>query len=349
MKRRDFLRVGAGGVVGAASLGGGSAAASPAPNFHPEAVEAALERIDRRMASFRNMDFLPRGPRTEQERELFAQRTRLARSALRTFYITGAFTELDEHDRAHPGMQARIRRMQREMDGAVGGMATLLESLTPEQHRILQEELRRDPDLAVRIGEQFNQVAKDDGFGFVRRIDLRLAFDDVSRRMRAQNPSLLIDPYVRKVRRIQANIGSDAERERAVAVRAGEKAFWDFQQRNAAYLQAWDRVYAGRPRGDLARLEEVYPDAGGGDGEADRTGGNTRVLAAGGYVMGFGALSALAGGFFYLLAAASSSSAMSSVFIAPAVVLGVTVGPILLAVGLLIVIVGSIVYLATTP
>jgi hypothetical protein len=64
-----------------------------------------------------------------------------------------------------------------------------------------------------------------------------------------------------------------------------------------------------------------------------------RTLHTGGYLMGFGAASVGVG----LLFAGISAATHVEAFTVPALVLGVTVGPILLVIGLLVVIVGAII------
>jgi len=124
----------------------------PEQAHDPAEVEAALARIDKRMAYFNQVDLTPRAPANAGEEELFTARAKLARAALRSIYFTGAFMELEEHQRLHPGVQERMRRMQPEMDDAVLGITELLESLTPAEYRALKSELKREPDAGLRIG-----------------------------------------------------------------------------------------------------------------------------------------------------------------------------------------------------
>lgn len=339
MKRRDLL------LGGAATLGvtTQASAAMPELSFDPEKVEAALGRIDRRMAAFNELNLAPHAPKNAAEQELFAERMNVSRAALRTLYFTGAFMELDEHDRAHPGVQARMLRLQPEMDQAVDGMASFLESLTPDDHRRLQDQFKKDPLLGMRVGQHLEEVAKEDGFGFGRRADLRLAVDDFSRRMQAQNPALVLDPYVRKTRKIQANPGTLEERERAFRVRTGEEGFWDFQQRTARHVATWDRAYANRPRIDLASLETNYPPM---EVKDDPTASPKRLMKIGGILMGAGLGTAALGGICYLIGTTSTSL---SGFNVPAVILGVTIGPGLLVAGLVVLIVGGVWYAVRKP
>ena len=185
--------VGSAAAVGAPSAV--AAAATQASIKHdPAELETLLKKVDSRMAFFNDLDLSPRAPQNPQEDELFRSRIKLSRAALRSLYFTGIFMELEEHQRLHPGVQERMRRLQPEMDDAVLGMTELLESLTPDDFRALQKELKRDPDAGMRIGEKLQAVAAEDGMGFKRRVDLRLALDDFMRRLRAQNPALVLDP-----------------------------------------------------------------------------------------------------------------------------------------------------------
>src|SRR4051812_24795452 len=111
MKRRDLL---VGSAVGAATLSATASAKSSdpqPPTYDPAVVEAALERIDRRMSMLSQSDFG------------VSDQAKVARAGLRSLYFVGAFMELDEHQRVHPGVQERMRRMQPEMNTAIGGMA----------------------------------------------------------------------------------------------------------------------------------------------------------------------------------------------------------------------------------
>jgi hypothetical protein len=348
MKRRDFL---VGGAAGVATLGAGSsaeAATTPDPTFDPAVVEAALQRIDERMASFQKLDLSPDQHSALGQPEVSRERVRLVRSAIRTLYFTGAFMELEEHQRCHPGVQDRMRRLQGEMDHAVCGMTDLLEGLSPEDLRKLQQAFKDDPEIAMRLGEQFNDIAKEDGFGFRRRTDLRMGFDDLARRMSAQNPALLVDPVLKKVRHAQERHRGDAELERSIRIQAGESAFWAFQQKTRTSVARWDNVYKERERTDRAGLENTYPeeDSGGPaptvvDEDAKE---NARgVLRTGGTLMGLGLGSIALGGVFFLISSAVGTSSLAgNIFLGAGLVFGVTVGPILLATGLIVTLVGAI-------
>ena len=324
MERRAF-------IVGGATLGLASQQkATGEPRFDPVAVEAALGRIDSRMRALSAVDFAPRAPTGPREAELSASRTRLGRAASRTIYFLGAFLEMEEHERLHPGVQLRLRRLAPEVEAAVDGTTAFLESLGPAERKAVREAFRQDPDLGAKVGEELQRVAREDGFGFTRRLDLRLAVDDLAKQLRAQNPELLIDPLVQKVRKTQANPRSDAEQERVQAIRTGEKAFWDFQQRSTNAVAQWDRIYAARPASYLGQIDETYPAAA--QKEHDESKRNT--INTGLIVMGVGAGITGIGWILYAAGVTSTSG--------PGIIMGVTIGPVLLLVGLIILIVGAL-------
>ncbi len=341
MNRRELL------LGGTVALGAAEAAAATATEirFDADGVEKKLKQLDTRMGEFRGLDVSPRAPQTNEEAELFGKRNEVARASVRSLYFMGVFMDLPEHERAHPGVQARMARLQPEMDQAVDGMAGYLESLTPEDLRGIQNEFKKDPELGMKIGERLQQVAAEDGLGFSGRTSVRVAIDDLSRRMRAQNPALVIEPYIQKTRKVQANPGIDALRERELAVHVGEQAFWEFQQRNQKFVAAWDTTYATRPRIDLVAVEETYPELLSSHPE-DPARGAKKVLTVGGYLMGAGLAALGAGGIFYMLSTLGSSM---TPFIAGALVLGATVGPLLILGGMVVLIVGGILYAARKP
>jgi len=317
MERRTFL-------VGGASLGLAQAAsAGEGIRYDPEAVEAALGRVDARMQSLGEADFSFRSPTSAADAELLASRTRLGRSATRSLYFLGAFLEMEEHERLHPGVQLRLRRLLPEVSAAIEGTTELIESLGPEDHRALQATFRQDPDLASRVGEELQRVAREDGFGFTRRLDLRVAVERLGGQLKSQNPALLLDPMARKVRRIQASLRSNAEQQRIQAIRTGEEAFWNFQQRSLQAVAAWDAIYATRPAAAyLGALESTYPESPPAKQETERNYGPGLIVA--GIGLGIGII----GGILYAAGATG-----------PGAVMGITVGPILLLIGIIMLIV----------
>lgn len=291
----------------------------------------------------------------------------LFRQSVRTLYLTGRFMDLPDEIKTHPEVQARVMAAQPEMDDAVLGTTELLESLTPEDHRNIQATLRAHPHLGEQVAALLEIPAKEDGIPFKRRMGLRTATLQMTERMAAQSPAFTIDPQIQRVRRLNARPHREDGAARIMAARMGEEAFWQHQQRLADLSSAWARRLAqSSPAGTGARnpvgsTVPPYPVPSGArpQGAAAPAGpsrpaspttappglsppppnttGN-QVLSRGGAIMGFGLASVGVGLLFAGLNAAFSTEA----FLWPALIFGITVGPILLIVGFVVVIVGAI-------
>jgi hypothetical protein len=366
LQRRDVLKLAAGVVVaGAETACAPSRPAVPpsvadvALRLDPAAADAMLAKMDRRMAWINEAslpeDVLPlsrlrRGSRFEEE---LATNEILVRKSIRTLYITGRFLDMPDEMKVHPGVQSRLRAVQPEMDDAVLGMTERLERMTPSDHRGLQEYLRKDDLFGERLAGVIERTARDDGLSFKRTFGMRSSILDTSRRMAGQSPGLVIDPIVSKVRRIEAHPRSDAEEARRLAARIGEKAFWAHQERIALLHDGWARRLGATSA--IASTGDVVPaPLASAPGPAaappvaapavpsprSESSPGISTMKTGGIIMGFGGGSIVLGLIFAGLASATSSSGL----IIPALVLGATVGPILLTVGLIVVIVGAVIH-----
>jgi len=374
LERRDLLKLAAAACVLGAEPGCASpqrqiqAAASAsltevAAGLDPEAADALLAKIDARMAWIASAslpdDVLPLSKLSPGGAAIsgdeVARTGTLVRKAVRTLYMTGRFLDMPEEMKVHPGVQARLGAMQTEMDDAVMGMTDRLERMTPDDHRRVQDYLKKDDLFGERLARVLEKTASDDGLTFQRSFGLRSATLDLSQRMAAQSPALVVDPLVRKVRRIEAHPRSDAEEARRLAARVGEEAFWAHQERIALLHEAWTTRLGARSAlasGALATSTYVWPSSA---PPAAQTSDDTRIepaptpplrvyrtsgqqtMKAGGITMGFGLGSVALG----LICAGIATAPALSGFIWPALILGVTIGPILLVVGLIIVIVGA--------
>jgi hypothetical protein len=357
IERREILKLAAAAAVAGApgcASPPRSAPASPASvanvaaQLDPVAADALLAKIDARMEWLRTASLpedvlplsrMPRGP--DADAELAATGT-LVRKSIRTLYLTGRFLDLPDTMKVHPGIQARLRAVQPEMDDAVLGMTGRLERMTPDDHRHVQAHLQKDDLFGERLARLLEGTASGDGLSFQRTFGVRSATLELSQRMAAQSPSLVVDPLVRKVRRIEAHPRSDAEEARRLAARVGQEAFWAHQERLALLHDAWatrlgtasalaSNTYVWST--SAPPVETVVPNR---QAEYnDRRAHNT--LKTGGIIMGLGGGSVALGLIFAGLASATSVSG----FVVPALVLGVTIGPILLVAGLITVIVGA--------
>jgi hypothetical protein len=363
LERRDLLKLAAGACLVGSGTGCGPAVrrdpaslAEAAAQLDPAVADALLAKMDRRMAWLNEASLpddvlplskLPRG--ADFDRQL-ATNGALVRKAVRALYLTGRVLDLPDAMKVHPGVQSRLRATQPEMDDAVLGMTEHLERMTSDDQRRLQAHLKGDSLFGERLAHVLEDTVAGDGLSFQRTFGVRTTTLQATERMAAQSPALVIDPLVDKVRRIRAHPRTDAEEARVLASRMGEQAFWAHQERIALLSEAW-KVRLGTA-GALASTSDVAPpsttfnleygpiDAGAPPPSLPpRPPASTpgsRTLGTGGIIMGFGLGSVTLGLIFAGLASATSASG----FLIPALVLGVTVGPILLIVGLIVVVTG---------
>ena len=363
MNRRKLLEggvVGAGltaGIVPPAAASGTAGASAEPPLPDPETVNHVLASLDRRLAWIDRQE-LPSGLGAAMPAELPADKRahvercqRLFRQSVRTLYVTGRFLDLPDEFKTHPEIQARVLDAQPEMDEAVLGTTQLLESLRPEDHRAIQAALRAHNGVGERLAALIDEPAREDGIPFARRMSLRTTTLQLARRMQAQSPALTIDPYVQRVRKIEARPHSEDEQARLLAARIGEEAFWQHQQRLAGLSARWQQRLAqasppstpatpstpGAPRTAIPSPGRPTPAATPRPQEEGASRGR-RVVGTGGRIMGFGAGSVGLGLVFAGLGKLFATEAL----LAPTLIFGVTVGPILLVVGLLVVIVGGL-------
>jgi hypothetical protein len=214
------------------------------------------------------------------------------------------------------------------------GMTGMLEKATPEDFQRVQDQLRKDPLLGERIARWIEQPALDDGMPIERRFSTRASILQLADRMRAQSPALVTDPIVSKVRRIEAMPHSEAEQIRRLSARVGEEVFWKHQHHLAALHSGWlAQVQSGQGTNSA-----LYPPPGTvvTAPEAEKPGDWS--LSRGGIIMGFGGGSVLLG----LALVGLSNSAGTGALFWSGLILGATIGPILLIIGLIFLIVGLV-------
>lgn len=358
MKRRDILlRGGAAAGLGSGLLetgcAHGPAADAEPPLPDPAFVASICNSLDQRCAWIDQHqlagDLAPalRRPFTPDEAAKAARYDRLFRSSIRTLYLTGRFLDLPDEIKVHPDIQARMWAAQPQMDDAILGTTELLESLTPENHREIQRVLRERPELGEQLAVLMEEPAREDGIPFKRRLGLRTTTTDLATRMAAQSPALTVDPYVRRVRKIEARRQTPSEGTRRLAARVGQEAFWQHQERLAATATRWRQQLAQTQGGAPAPTTTSTPappattPAPAKPQEPPKPG--STQLGVGAWMMGLGGGSIALG----LIFAGINSVANTSAFTTPALIFGVTIGPILLIIGLIVILVGLLVRAAS--
>jgi hypothetical protein len=234
VERRDVLKIGAiagfGGLGGAgcATVGDGSLGTA-APPLMPD-LDGFLARLDRGMTAIATgnplKDLLAKShvpvsgaggaPRPE---DLLIKKT------LRSLLMAGSFRDLNEAERAHPAMQARIWGSMQEMDEAVFGMTHVLEGFSPSERAKIRETIQSDPEIGMRIAEALDTDAATADVSLQRRTHLRAIASQLTWRLKNQPIETAIDEYVGKVKKVSARNGYSEEMQRKLAAQVATTMF----------------------------------------------------------------------------------------------------------------------------
>ena len=343
MERREFLKLGAAAGTIAACTPAPPAETPPAASEPPPDMERYLAQFDAHMEAittgtplgdYQIEKVATRAVRRRIGSAKLRERDALARKSLRAIYLAGTFHELPEEARAHPGMQARLRRHAAEVDHAVFGTKQLLRELSPREREHLRQALRRDPGLAMKLAETVDGNAASIDVPQRRRRMFRTVVRHASWRLRHQPPNLIIDECVEKVERVARRNGYDEELQRKIAAGVAAKTFWD----------AADGQFAGQSAHRAATVNEpgAQSPASSDDGwvvtgepepapapPTPRRGRGQGTVNTGLWMMG------IALGVGLLGAAIVSGGSLAGAFL-------LTAGVILFIVGLIVLIVGAI-------
>lgn len=363
MKRRDILKLGAVATAGSAIGGAGCATVSPALEGggsvpSAESFTATLDRQLSRLDRARFVDELvaarATAPRSPEVTAALAEKDELFRQMLRTLLVTQSFRDLEPEAQLLPEVQERMTGHLDEVGATVFQVSDMLASLDTRQRAQVRSALRDHPDLPMAIAETIDRHAT--GISVKRRVQLRSMMANAAFRMRHGDPASIIDEYVAKVERVQAQGAGDA-RTLDLAQQVGERAFWRYQQHlaqtppgavtpAAAPATPAPATPVPAPLAPPAASVPLAPAASTAPGTAapmapkyepapvrqprGRTG-----MRAGAYMMGIGTV--VFGSSTLLL---GTTEAFGFVF-------GMTAGAVLFAIGFVVLAVSALVYLAT--
>lgn len=229
MDRRDFLRVGASGLL----ISGVSSCASlpklrlgPSPDEPMPDMDTYLKRVDSGMETISAWS-PSRDARWHGNDG--AAIDELAQKSLRTLYMTGMLGDLPPEAQIHPGMQDRVWTAMPEMDEAVAGMERYLATRSQGDLNRVQLALRSPSNHGMAIVQAIDEHAARCGVSRSRRMQTRVLLTDAVWRLRNQPPALSVQDTLRRVQRAGAADPSRVAMEDLVAARVGEKLFWQQQ------------------------------------------------------------------------------------------------------------------------
>ena len=229
MQRRDFLAL---CTAPAVAAGGGTRAFgapySPAPSFPltpPPDMEAYLARVDAGLERIGQWSPAFGGASVDDAGTTAA----LARGSVQTMFLTGMLGDLPVDRQRDRGMQERVLRSLPLFDDVTDGMTGFLSSRTPEDFNRVQAALR-EPGTSGRLIAALDAEAELTGVSAPRRAQTRQLLQQVTWRLANQPPALLVGEYLGKVEKVTATDVPSEARQRHLASRVGEKAFWALQE-----------------------------------------------------------------------------------------------------------------------
>jgi hypothetical protein len=334
MERRDVLKAGAMGVA-AATIGTGCATVPRADGIAATAATGAsaasgaefLAMLDRQLGHVDHARFVEgfvtaaHGARRSRRAErVIEDHDAAVRRMLRTLLITQGFRDLPVETQIEPDVQARMASHLDEIDATVFEVGDRLAGLDAADHARVRTALRDRPDLAMEIGEAIDAHAVASGIPRARRRQLRAMMMQTAFRLKHEAPGALIQEYTQKVTRLRED-GDGSALALAVSERIGHQAFWAHQKRIAQAPGATPAPGAAASTAPAPAAAAV---------PAPRPEHKHTVAKVGGAMMGIGVV---VGG----VSAAILSGGGPFGF-----VVGVTVGAILFAAGLIVLIIGAI-------
>jgi hypothetical protein len=351
MKRRDVLKhaataaaVASVGASVAGSAGCATVPRSPTPRDDRAAADY-LAMLDRSLGLAVGMRpvheiaaRLKPGPRSPEHQQFVDGSDGMFQRLVSTLFITQSFRDLPPETQTHPAVQARIASHLDEVDDTVFTLTNFLAAQTADERTQLRDALRKNPRAAMDLAEELDTRAAAMGVTAARRRQLRQIMKQATFRMRTEAPGALIDEYTAKVQRLRGEDGNSALA-LALAQKLGERQFWRYQQHLAQSVDpgaaapatpATGSAPAGftRPPG----MTQPMP------GAAGKPGGT--AIKAGAYMMGIGVVD-------FGLGALIVSSVHSGLLLDVALVGGITIGALLAAIGLLTLIIGALIRLAS--
>jgi len=237
MERRNFLKMGGAVGVGATAAAGagcvpglfsGKRLSTPEINELVGRMDDGLERASRydMLDDFARRSGHARPSGSEEERAMCSK-------SLRALYASAMFRSLPEDAQVHPAIQQRMLAEMPAIDEAVFGMTDMMAAMPEERRDGIRKQLKRDPDAAERISQGIDLGAGKLQLASTRRFQLRSMFKQATWRLKAQSTTTVIDEYVRKVEKVQAQYGSRTALQRRVAAQLGDDAYWRYQDRLA--------------------------------------------------------------------------------------------------------------------
>jgi hypothetical protein len=333
-----------------------------ANQLDPKAAQKVIDSFDARLSwidkqtlpeELVSSKVLAKQPSQKQE-----ETETFIKQSMRTLYAVGRFMDLPAEIKMHPEMQSRMASLQSDMDRSITGMVNVLETLTPDDHKSIRSFLKKDPEFAERVAAFIEEPAKEDGIPFQRRFGVRSSVLQFAGRMAAQSPGLITEPLVKKAHRLEAM--TDKEHDQLLATKLGQERYNAQVQQMTALHQAWLMQQAATqpssqpvtpssqpaptvyttPAPNPPQQAPAAPPYTPPPLTAPPPNRGRSIIGKGGRIMGLGVVSTGVGALILNLASTDAALLLGAFF-------GITLGPTLILVGLIVLLIGLIIRAST--
>jgi hypothetical protein len=356
MKRREFLISGMGALAtGVAGCAGISQVIAPNwPNITPAEMNGFLVGLDGAMNSITENPEGGRFVSEFQQKSPSEKDARLFRQGMRSLLLAGNFGDLSVAGQVHPGVQKRLQYSAPEMDSAVIGTMDQMKSLPPTARADMQSAFREDATLGDRVLEAVDLEAAAVGASNRRRKQLHVMGKQIVGRLK-HSSDMLINEYVTKCEKLTATPGSVAETQRFMAARMGQAAFKARFREAESAARYWQRkeledIPIGYQLVTQEGTDSQSPSDDASQGQLQPQRMHKEVsddwYRVGGRMLGIGAISTGVG---WLMIAIGDDTGDGDALLWIGVVLGITVGPIMILLGLITLLIGAIIDASDGP
>jgi hypothetical protein len=261
---------------------------------------------------------IPQAP-TETEQNYF-------RSSIRTLLLVGNFGKLPIKGQAHPWMQKRMLYSAPEVNYTVNASLDILRNMSDETKEEIRSALTDDPDLGGRILETLDLEAASIGVSTSLRRQMRVMGTRITRRL-SHSPEMLIHEYIKKADKLLAAGNSDEALDHLLKTQMGEINYSTRRNEAESAALQWSRL-------NIPDLPVGYNPIITDQDEPKTSKGKNDLKTR--KRLGLLGIGCLATGLGWLSMALADFNWFGAIF-------GITVGPILILIALILLLIGAIV------
>lgn len=331
MERRGFIKTGLASVAAGASghLAFGEIMIPLGENITQTEMESFTSEMDYCMdlVSHSAGNYLKNLiPQTATDTEM-----NFFRSGIRTLLLVGNFGKLPIKGQVHPWMQKRMLYSVPEVNYSVNASLDILRNMSDEEKEEIKSALTEDPDLGGRILETLDLEAKAIGVPSSLRRQMRVMGTRVTRRL-SHSPEMVIHEYIKKADKLLAAGNSEETLEHLLKAQAGEINFSNCRNEAENAALHWSSMnIPDIPVGYnllITGQEDIK--------SSDKKNNLKKTKGLG--LLGIGAVSTAIG--WVIMAISGDAFAGFGVI---GLILGVTVGPLLILIALFVILISLIV------